>query len=99
MAEGIPMENDPFHEAYVEISQGGNEQELKFLMKDTDQVEIKCILPQQLEAPVKMGTEVGSVVYTLNGEVMKTYPVITIGEVARREPEWFARYLLREFLL
>lgn len=99
VAEGIPMENDPFHEAYVEISQGGNEEELRFLLKDTDQVEIKCFVPQQLEAPVKMGTEIGSVVYTLNGEIMKEYPVITIGEVGRQEPEWFARYLFWEFLL
>lgn len=97
--EGIPMENDPFHEAYVEVCQGGNEEELQFLLKDTDQVEIKRFLPQRLEAPIKMGTEIGSVVYTLNGEITKVYPVITIGEVARREPGWFAKYLFREFLL
>ena len=99
VTEGIPMENDPFHEAFVEISQGGREEELRFLLKDTDQVEIRCFVPERLEAPVTMGTEIGSVVYTVNGEVMKTYPVITIGEVARQDQAWFTKYIIEKFLL
>lgn len=96
---GIPVENDPYHEAYVELELGVEEESMRVLMKDTEMVEIKRQIPDRLEAPVKAGMEVGSIVYSLNGEVIKKDPVITAGEVEKQSQPWFTKYILRRFLL
>ena len=59
------------------------EQELKLLLGEGEQVEVCQNLPRTLPAPVTAGTQVGSVDYILNGQLLKRFPVYTAGNVER----------------
>lgn len=96
---GIPKENDPYHTAYVGLELGVAEEPVRVLMKDTDMVVIKRQIPDSLDAPVKAGQEVGSIIYTLNGDVIKEDPVVTGGNVEKQNQPWFTKYVIRRFLL
>lgn len=99
VAGGIPAENDPYHQAYVGLELGVREEPVRVLMKDTDMVVIKSDLPDKLDAPIEAGEEVGSIIYTLNGEVIKRDPVITLENVEKQNPSWFGKYIFGRFLL
>lgn len=98
---GIAEENDPFHQAYVDVEVKAEVQEesLRLLLKESDLVEVNSLLKEKLEAPIEKGEEVGSVVYTLNGQVVKTYPIVTTGDVERQSGEWLITYIVQRFLL
>ena len=97
--EGIPKERDPFHQAYVEVKPKEEEKSVRVLLKDTDQVEVRCLVPQTLEAPVQAGTEVGSIVYTLNGEVIHCTPIVTVETVNKKNQSWITHFIIKQFLL
>lgn len=59
------------------------EQEVKLLLGEGEQVEVCQNLPRTLNAPVKAGIQVGSVDYILNGQLLKRFPVYTAGDVER----------------
>lgn len=99
VAGGIPEEDDPYHDAYVELELGVEEEPVRVLMKDTDMVIIRRLIPERLEAPVEKGVEVGSIIYTLNGEVIKNDSVITKEAVEKQNQPWFTNYIFRRFLL
>jgi len=46
-------------------------------------------LTQQLEAPIEKGTSVGTLVLTLDGKTMATYPLVTLEEV--KEGSYFSQ--------
>ena len=96
---GIPAENDPYHTAYVNLELGVKEAPVRVLMKDTDMVEIRRQIPDKLEAPVAKVMKVGSIVYALNGEIIKNDPVITAGTVEKQNQPWFTKYVFRRFFL
>ncbi len=97
--EGIPKEQDPFHQAYVELKPKEELDCLRVLLKDTDQVEVRCLVPETLQAPICAGAEVGSVVYTLNGEVIHCIPIVTAGTVEQKNQPWITRFVFQRFLL
>lgn len=96
---GIPKEKDPFHQAYVELEPAEQKECVEVLLKDTDRVEIRCLVPQMLEAPVPAGAEIGSVVYILNGEVVHCTPIVTAQSVNKKNQSWITRYVIEQFLL
>ena len=75
------------------------EKSVRALLKDTDQVEVRCLIPQTLEAPLQAGVEVGSIVYTLNGEVIHCTPIITVEAVNKKNQSWITRFIIKQFLL
>ena len=56
----------------------------RYLMKKGDDtaLEVRLDLPQELEAPVTAGQQVGSVSILQAGETLETYPVTAAGDVA-----------------
>ena len=99
VAGGIPKEDDPYHKAYVELKMGVEQKPLKVLMKDTDMVEIRKVVPDSLDAPVIGGQQVGTVVYSLNGEVLREEPVVAAGGVEKQNHKWFVEYIFNKFML
>lgn len=99
VCEGIPGEQDPFHQAYVELKPKEEEACLRVLLKDTDEVEVRCLVPETLQAPIRAGAEVGSIVYTLNGEVIHSIPVVTVSAVEKKNQPWITRFVFQRFLL
>ena len=96
---GIPKENDPYHTAYVDLKLGVADEPVRVLMKDTDMVVVNRQIADSLDAPVEAGQKVGSIIYTLNGDVIKEDPVVTNGKVEKQNQSWFTKYVFRRFLL
>lgn len=96
---GIPKEDDPYHKAYANLKLAVEQKPLRILMKDTDVFEIRKILPDNLEAPIDAGTTVGTVVYSLNGEVFLEEPVVITETVRKQNIMWFIEYIMKKFIL
>ena len=62
--------------------------ELKLLLGEDEQVEIRQNLPVRLAAPVRAGQKVGTVEYRLNGQTVRSFPVYTENGVARGSAFW-----------
>ncbi len=75
------------------LTDGLREEErcLRILLSDREQVTRKTELPDHLDAPVGKGEAVGRVLYLLNGEVLRAYPLYT---TASRE-QWSLEYCIR----
>ena len=65
------------------------------LLKADEKVEVVTDLPDQLEAPVKKGTQVGSVSYLLNGAKILEYPVYAGNNVKKIDLEWCLQRVFR----
>ena len=54
-------------QAYTGLQLAKEEPDLKLLMAEGEEVEVRAELPEAVTAPVEPGTVVGSVCYYLNG--------------------------------
>lgn len=74
--EAVPGSGNLGDPVYVSCGlKSGEEESLKLLLADEEEVSITTELKKELEAPVIKGQPVGQIIYKLNGEVVKTYPV------------------------
>ena len=104
--EDIPVANGvdnasgkPFAAAYVPVRvDDRGETDLSFLLCETDRIEVKTQVARTLQAPVAENTEIGTVCYYLNGEMIRRYPVVTTQTVKERSYKYVATYLLYRFL-
>lgn len=97
----IPVENGVSEPSTAALTLGLREEEkhLNMLLKEDEQVKRQLIVPDVLEAPVKAGELVGNMVYRLNGEIIKTYPVYTAEAIARRDLPYCIRQIWNLFFL
>lgn len=75
------------------------EQTLKVLLKKGEAPDIRYEYPKQLKAPVIKGTAVGSASYTVNGALIKSYPVYAADSVERIDLAWCLNRILKQFLM
>lgn len=85
----------PFEEAHVSVTLQAEEENLPYLLCETDQVEVKSRVEPVLDAPVAAGTQVGSVSYYLNGELVKSYAVCADETIEERNFLWILGYILK----
>ena len=89
----------PYDTAVVAVSlEKPEENTLPYLLCKEDVVEVKTSLVKEIEAPVYAGEKVGQVAYYLNDELVKTYTVITTGEVEKMNYFWIFRYIFKLFI-
>ena len=95
VVNGVPWDNSPDGQAYVALraDYGGQEPGLSLLLREDEQVAVSVDTLDHLEAPAAAGTVAGSVTYALNGEVVKSYNLVTVREVEKRDLEWYVRYV------
>lgn len=74
------------------------ERSLKILLADDEKVTVEMEIPKELKAPVKKGQTVGSVVYRLNGDVLKAYPVSLMEGADRLTPLWYLKTMIKNYL-
>lgn len=86
-------------EVPVQVDTRGKEKSLKLLLKDDESVEVRCKVDEVLEAPVKKGTRIGTVVYSLKGQVLREDDVIVTEDVAQNTFSWTLSGLLQMFFL
>ena len=94
--DGI-LEDSLFQNASTGLEVRAEEKSLQILMGEEDEVKIKTEVPEKLSAPVKKGTEVGKVIYLLNGEVWKSYPVVTTDTVQKKTFRWISGKMCEMF--
>lgn len=99
--EGIPKSGNLQDCASVPviISENGEEKELRVLLRKDEKVTVKAKVSSSLEAPVKKGTEVGTVQYYLNGDPIYEVPIITAEDRERISYPWCLNRVLEYFLL
>lgn len=95
---GIGQQKTPYDKASVPVVLEAHEETLPYLLSEQDRVEVKTQVAEQLTAPVADHTEVGSVSYYLNGQLVKRYAICTDGAVEECTFGWICRYIVRIFL-
>lgn len=97
---GIPDGNKLHGEAKVALKiEGEDTGQLTILLGKEENVTIKEDIAESLKAPVKENTQVGTITYELNGQTIRTYPVVTGGSVEKISYPWYFHWVLEEFLL
>lgn len=87
--------------AFVEVEIAGREKEHPegLLMGHEEEIEVVCDVCDSLQAPVKAGTEVGSVTYSVGGEVYFVESIITKTGVDKIDLEWCTEEVMKRFLI
>ena len=82
-------------DADIPLTTGLREEDkhLRLLLSEKEHVVQQVEVPDELEAPVKMGDRAGHVVCTLNGEPVRVYPLYAGASVGR----WDLLYCVRQF--
>lgn len=108
VAEGIPEgdvkdRKNPIQEPPVTVGLAMNlpeeEQHLKLLLGEAEQVERRVEVPDSLKAPVMAGEVAGHVTYLLDGQIVATFPLYTDKTVKRKnfaytlEQIWYLFFL------
>lgn len=86
---GVDKEN-AFHMG-CEVSVGlhlEEEESLKVLLRKDEEVSVKKEQKKVLKAPVKKGETAGKITYMLFGKELKSYDIITLDSVEKRDAEW-----------
>lgn len=73
------------------------EESFSVLLRDDEKIAIKVELPDVLTAPVEEKEEIGTITYTLNGELIKEKPVIAENAVLEKNFKWHMEQILRYF--
>lgn len=74
VTDGIPDSNQK--EAYTYAEALSEQSNLSFLLADWESVQVRRNIPAVLPAPVREGTEVGTIEYRVNGETLARLPVV-----------------------
>jgi len=74
------------------------EQSLRLLLKEGEQVRIENDLPQALTAPVEAGDYVGSVKYYLEDELAAEYPVCALESIKKIDFNWCFDIIKKRYL-
>lgn len=77
VSEGFRIANPYEREVFVKTRVQITEDELEMLLNPKEKTEIKVIYNEILRAPIKKEEEVGTVIYMLNNEIVKTYKIVT----------------------
>ena len=99
VTDGIPDSNQK--EAYTYAEALSEQSNLSFLLADWESVQVRRNIPAVLPAPVREGTEVGTIEYRVNGETLARLPVVIQRSVGKIDFSWCwkkiaAKYFLKE---
>lgn len=90
IGSGIPQSDNLFDEAYTDVTvvASEEEQEQKILLHTDEDITIETQCADSLEAPVEAGTSVGSVVYSIGGETIAAYEIVTSTSIEQKSYVW-----------
>ena len=99
---GIPDDQELFGDAKstpVLQTEEGKQKELQVLISESEQVEVTVCQEETTQAPVTKATEAGYVCYTLNGEVLKKYPLVIEEEIPVKNYAWVFRKICKKYMM
>ena len=94
----IPDDGHLYSDTSVELAICG-EASLEVLLGKEEEVEVSLSLLPELSAPFEAGSQVGRLVYRLNGEVLGSYPVVTKEGMQLPDFGWYLAWVRDMFLL
>lgn len=68
------------------------------LLREDEQIEVVCQMEDCLLAPIERGTQVGTITYSVNGEIYKTETIITGENVDKIDYKWCWHQIWNRFL-
>lgn len=93
----VPEDGQLYHDTSMELMIEG-ETSLEVLLGKEEQVEISMALLPELSAPFEAGSQVGKVIYRLNGEILASYPVVTKEGAEKPDWQWYLAWVREVFL-
>ena len=69
------------------------------LLGEDEMLDVHVQQLEELEAPVDIGEQVGSVLYTLHGEKVAEYPIVSKEKVKRIDFFWISSKIMELYLL
>lgn len=99
--EGVNPDNDYMFKSKVRVGmkQQDKEKEFRMLLRSDEKVVIEKNLKTSLKAPVMAGEKAGELIYSLNGEEIRHYDIITLDSVKRRDITWCLNKVIRRICL
>lgn len=82
----------------LELTSDKDKQE-GLLLRDDEKIEVQYDITKELEAPVKVGDQVGTVKYLLNGEIWKIKNVVLTDSVNRIDFMWCFQQVFQKFAI
>lgn len=96
---GIDKAHPFWTETDVPLEVMGADRDWKLLLKTDEQVEMNWDKEETLEAPVVKGQKVGEVVYTLNGEKLRSYDITAASGVREKTFKWYMETIFGMYML
>ncbi|MGN0404255.1 MAG: serine hydrolase [Bariatricus sp.] len=97
---GIPDNQDLFGEAKaapILLTEEGEKEELQILLSESEQVDVTVCQEETMQAPIAKGTKAGYVRYTLNGELLKEYPLVIQEDIPVKNYAWVFRKIFEKY--
>lgn len=87
--DGISRDGSIFGDAFVglEVDDNGTDS-LDALLRKDESVEVDVEYDKKIIAPVEKDAKVGKVIYRLNGDTLKEYPIVVSENVQKRDFSW-----------
>lgn len=97
--DGIPADGELFGMTFAKGKVDLKREQLLFLMKQGETVDIKIKIPSMLKAPVHKGEKIGSVTYFLEDFQIQKYPVIITDTVEKKTFFWYLQKMFEFYTL
>ena len=69
----------------VQIGASAETEPFRVLLKSGEEIDVEYDVPESVEAPVEKGQTLGTVVYSLNGGMLREYPLTADASVRKRD--------------
>lgn len=96
--DGVANTGYLFDKAYAKLEVDYGDDSASILMREDEQIDTKVKLEESLSAPLKKGEIIGKVVYYLNHDIVKEYPVVVGEEIMERDISWVFSGILQMYL-
>ncbi len=94
---GVPKSNIYQKNGTVDTGLDEEAGKLQVLLRADEEVAVREEREEILHAPVKKGEKVGTAFYTLDGEVLADYDIVTLEDVEKRNAAWCFGQILQQF--
>ena len=98
VGDGVPESDRLFDEAYAKLEVDYGDETAQFLLRKDEVLDSEVEIDDALMAPLKQGECVGKLIYSLNGDVIKEYPIEVAYEVEGRDVSWVFDKIFRMYL-
>ena len=98
--KGCTQSGELFDKAFVNLKVELSEDDAdKLLMREDENIEVKAVLPDRLEAPINENVTIGNIICSLDGEELCRYPVVAEYSVSKKSASWCFHRVLQLYFV